>query len=545
MAQQHSRCNLSAARHPLVTAFGGRTIILPQHDMNFQKSAVFAGADVDKDVGVPQVFYMHNAMPTEQGYQSVGYSLAINPLGGASDFDQAITLLDTAGNKFLFVPAGGKNYIFDAPVFSWVSTSPQPTIGEDTLVTTAFVQGVTYIFYEGIGLFVYNNITKTLTPTTLIGLVTSNIVGIVGASGYLLCWDINGILYWSSTINPLDFVPSLVTGSSSGAITDLKGKIVVILPSTNGFIVYATGNAVGGSFSGNIRFPFTLKEITGSGGIRNKEHVSFESNLDKHYALTSSGLQTLTKTASEVVLTEISDFITNRIFEDYDDATKIFTLTNLATDLLIKLTVIGSRYFVISYGQQTFTHALVYDIVQKKWGKLKITHVDCFQYNTPNLYGEITYQMLLDANMLYSDLTDTPYEQLNTTLTTAERPRRTIGFLQADGTVKLLRFDGGQLDNTGVFLLGKYQFTRGHGLQILGFEVENVDQGSNYAAFVLPSFDGKNFQAAVTPTLKANTGFLRRYQLRKTGLNHTLLFTGSFNLTTVLLHYAQAGMFRV
>src|SRR5690348_7138059 len=121
MAQQISRGNLSAARFPLVSSFHGRTIILPQYDMNYQKNTVFAGADQDKDIGVPQVFYMHNVMPTEQGYQSVGFTTALNGVADAEDFDQAITVLDANGNKYLFVPAGGKNYIFDAPVLDWAN----------------------------------------------------------------------------------------------------------------------------------------------------------------------------------------------------------------------------------------------------------------------------------------------------------------------------------------------------------------------------------------------------------------------------------------
>jgi len=542
MAQLHSRCNLSAARFPLVSDFQGRTIILPQYDMNFQKSAAFAGADADRDVGVPQVFYMHNSMPTEQGYQSIGFATVVAAMDGEPvDFDQASTLLDAAGNKFLYVPAAGKNYVFDAPVLEWASVSPITGLAEDVLVTTAFVQGETYIFYARKKCIKYNRTTKVFDEVILIGLVPENIVGIVGSNGYLLCWDFNGVLYWSSAVNPLDFVPSLITGASSGNITDLKGSVVVILSTINGFIVYGTGNAVGGSFTGNIRFPFTLKEIPGSGGIRSKEHVSFESNIEKHYALTSAGLQTLTKTTSEVVLAETSDFITSRTFEDYDEATKIFTVTYLTTDPLVKLTVIGSRYFVLSYGISTYTHALIYDIVQKKWGKVKLTHVDCFQFNAPNLYGEITYAMLLALGFTYDSLMDTSYADLFTTMVTAERPRRIIGFLQRDGTVQVLRFDLGQLDHSGVFLLGKYQFTRGHDVQILGFEVENIDQGSNYTAFVLPTLDGKTFQAAVTPVLKTGTGKARKYQVRKTGVNHTLLFHGSFNLTSVLLHYSQAG----
>jgi len=285
-----------------------------------------------------------------------------------------------------------------------------------------------------------------------------------------------------------------------------------------------------------------MKEIPGSGGIRNKEHVSFESNLDEHYALTSVGLQTLTKSSSKTLMPDTADFISARIFESYDGATKTLTTQYLSAELRIKLTVVSTRYLVISYGISSLTHALIYDTVQKKWGKVKINHVDCFQFNDPNLYGEITYDMLLALGITYDELMETTYTELLESLVTSEKPRKNIGFLQADGSVKILNFDLGQIDNSGVFIIGKFQFTRRHYVQLLGFEVECLDSGSNFAAFVLPCLDGKTFSAAVTPTLKINTPKLKTYQAYKTGQSHSLLFTGSFNLTSGLIRYAQGGL---
>ena len=522
----------------------GRSIILPQHDMNYVRNQVFAGGDQDKDIGVPQIFYCHNVMPTEQGYQSVGYNQVIAPVVGAKDFDQAIPLSDFNGNKYLYVPAAGKNYIFDAPNLVWANYSAILNLPNNVLTTTAFVQGVQYIYYANNGCYMYNNTTKNFDAVALTGLIAANIIGIVGANGYLLAWDINGILYWSSATTPTDFIPSLVTGASSGNITDLKGRVVVVLPANNGIIIYATGNAVGGTFTGNLRFPFNLKEIPGSGGLRDKEHVSYESNLEEHYALTTAGLQQLTKTSCKTLHSEVADFLTNRVFEDYNDITQIFTTTYLTGDLKIKVAIISARYFVISYGISIFTHALIYDLVQKKWGKLRITHVDCFQYNYPNLYGSVTYDMLLSLGTTYDDLADTMYQDLDSAVASAERPRRNIGFLQLDGTVQVLSFDLGALNHSAVFLLGRYQFARQDYMQLLGFEIENIDQNSNFAAFVLPSYDGKNFSTPVVPYLNNGAGLLREYRCRVTAVNHCLLFVGTFNFCSTLLRYLNAGKIR-
>ena len=545
MGQYHTRCNLSAARFPFVSTFHGRSVILPQHDINFQKSATFGGADQDRDVGIPQLFYLHNVMPTEQGYQSVGFNTQILPMLGETDFDQVITLQDVDGNKFLWSPGFGNNYVFDAPTLAWDKVSSIAGLETDVLVTHAFVQGVHYIFYEKTGCFVYNSTTKAFDSVTLTGLTVGNIVGIIGSNGYLLAWDINNVLYWTPI--PPDFTPSLITGASSASITDLKGRIVTAHQATNGFIIYSTGNAVGASFTGNIRFPFNLKEIAGSGGVRHKEHISSEANLDVHYALTSAGLQELTKTSSKLVLAEVTDFLTNRTFEDYNSATKIFTTSYLSTDLAFKLVIVGSRYLVLSYGATigSFTHALVFDFLQKKWGKLKVNHTDCFEYTYPNLYGIVTYEMLEALGTTYDELLDTTYNDLNSIVATAERPRRTIGFLQQDGTIKITIFDGGRLEDDALIMFGRYQFTRGHNLQLLGLEVENVEAGSNYACYIFPSFDGKNFETPYIPSLRTPVGQLRFYKCRKTAVNHTIVFTGSFNLVSTQIHYAPAGQIRI
>ena len=56
------RANLSAKSFPFLSQNWGRTIIVPQYDNTFNRQ-VTSSADVDADVGIPQIYYCHNVMP--------------------------------------------------------------------------------------------------------------------------------------------------------------------------------------------------------------------------------------------------------------------------------------------------------------------------------------------------------------------------------------------------------------------------------------------------------------------------------------------------
>jgi len=83
---------------------------------------------------------------------------------------------------------------------------------------------------------------------------------------------------------------------------------------------------------------------------------------------------------AQIVLPEITDFLAGKVFEDFDEVTKELSLTELTATMKKKTKFISSRYLIVSYGITEFTHALIYDIALERLGKLKIAHVDCFEY---------------------------------------------------------------------------------------------------------------------------------------------------------------------
>lgn len=542
MSQVSYSANLAADDFPLLSQLQSRTVIVGKNDQDYELE-INSNQKLQKEKRFPQAYYIHNAMPSGQGYQSIGYIQKILNHPTATDFRGAFILRDTSENKSLYSPAGGKNYIWDRNFNEWRSINPIMAV-ETNLVTVAYLNGETYIFYEKIGCFKYNKTTQLFETVVLIGLVSANINGICAAQGFLLAWDDLNFIYRSQPGSPLNFTPDSALGSGAGIPEDIRGKIVVVLPIANGYIVYTTANMVAAVFQTNIRYPFNYKEISGSSGVVSPDHVSWQDNVGDHYAWTIAGLQKVNKSQAIAIFPEVTDFLTAKIFEDYNTIIDSFEVTKLTSQLNVQVTVVGSRYAVISYGVVSglFTHAIIYDLAFKRFGKVKIEHVDCFTYVVPNLSGDITWDMF--ADLTWDDLGDTTWADLQTQLRTQETPKEIVGFLGTDGLVSIINFDLVQTGNIGVVVFGKYQYVRDRMLTLDSVDLENIDVGANFLLTHLVSIDGKSIAFKNNLYLKTSVDGLRSYNTirpQNTGKNHTLVGKGTFNLTSLEMKFHQDG----
>jgi hypothetical protein len=234
MAQIQTRANLTNDDIPLLSAYRGQTVIVGKFDQDFLFDTNPNNVQrLQREKEIADAYYAHNVIPTGQGYKTVGY---IAKLAGvnAVGFDKAYVLRDPSENKSFFVPAAGKNYIFDRNINTWRSVSP--LIGADSaLVTVAYLNGETYIYYQKVGCFRYDKATATLVAVVLVGLVANLINGICASSGFLLAWDDTNNIYRSQAASPLNFTPDASLGSGAGIPEDIRGKIVCLFPITNGF----------------------------------------------------------------------------------------------------------------------------------------------------------------------------------------------------------------------------------------------------------------------------------------------------------------------
>lgn len=507
------RANLTSAEFPLLSDLQGRNIIIADIDQNYSRQ-LSSAKDKDRDIGMPQAYYMHNVIPIDAGMSSVGYNQLLPPPVGADadvTFGDMYYVRDSNENvSYLNNTSDGKNYILNPSNPVWLKTNDKAPIAGG-FTTEAHVNGQSYIYYAGVGCFIYDTVHNTLNPVTLIGLNPVLVKGICASSGYMIAWTDTAV-FWSSTVSEVDFTPSLATGAGGGGIQLAKASITCCLPQNSGFIVYTKKNAVAANYTNNVQFPFNYREIIGAGGLANPNLVAWDGNSVNHMAYTTYGLQTIGMQNATNVFPTITDFIAGSQFEDVDDETLEFTKITLTNTMAKKLTICSNRYLIISYGITTLTHAIFVDLTLQRWGKLKVAHTDCFEYVFPSSV-------------------------------VVEQPKRSVGFVQADGTVLILIQSYNTENSAGVLILGKYQLDRNHYTALMEIHLENVKTTSSPKVLVLSSIDGTN-TFRVNPLLVINQAGYRRYNIRTSGLNHSIALSGSFQADTLVLKLDTDGEVR-
>lgn len=532
MAYETFTAILNAAEFPFVSDFLQRPVIIPGVDQPPRLPKSGTGTFESANPELAQTYYAQNILPTVEGVASVGYKQIIPALPtSATDFDQVITIRDSEENNFLWAPARGKNYIYRKDVGEWVSTNPFVGWPSDKkIVSRAYVNGRTFVQYEKHGLFEYDSILNQINVVSLTG-IAATAIDVIGASNnYLIA--VTGItVHWSSLLDNTDFTPNIQTGAGEAIPQDMKGIARAIVPISGGFIIYTTKNAIVALYTNNAQAPFVFREISNAGGVSTPEQISLEASLGFQYAWTTHGLQKINVSTAEVLSNAAMDFLAGRIWEEFNLTTNTLTVQRLNVDLRVKIGYISGRFLVISYGKpsesipQVYTHALVYDLGLKRWGKLRVDHVDCFAFPYPNLPGIIT---------------ETPAKQ-------------SVGFLKNTGQIDLLVMDYRERQDQGVLLLGRYQLARQRMITFQTLELEGEHQAFPASVYLLVSADGKtNGSPALMKELSVGAGRkVVKYgapipsasgaAASRTGVNFSTLIVGTFELSTAIFTTTRHG----
>lgn len=523
---------------PLSTHLGANLAVRSRTDSDYIVSNGYTGATADDEIGLSQLAYAHNVVPAAFGLKSVGYEQRVKEYkeGLNVDFSEAIVLRDSAETHRLLVPAQGRNYLLTRGG-TWVQLS-RPAMLKSGFVSKAYVPQRTFVHYAYAGTQEYDQGTNSISDVELQSVDSASFLGITAANGYLIGYDTTTV-YWSSPIDPTDFTPSLSTGAGSANITAARGAITCVLPITDGFIVYTTRNAVAATYSNNTNFPWNFREIPNSNGVISPRHVSFDSNYAGHYAWTTGGLQLVTRTQAELLAPAISDFLRGDMLEEWigshrdrhpgkvdtgyavgyesqlqayppADSTaadpNLLRQYHLPNHMKLQVRVIGSRFVVVSYGWPSkLTHAMIYDIGLRRWGKLRFEHVDVFEYVPPD---KLTAEF-----------------------------RHSIGFLRKDGSVYTCNTDEQRECLDSVALFGPIQIARGAMTQLNGVSLSTASghDGSHFELEVASAIKSSNALFTCLPFRSEHSATGSSWKCRATGQRHFIILTGSFNLTGIEL----------
>jgi len=568
MAKIHYRGNLSAAIYPMTLAGSGRAVIMPGPDQNFDRRVDPQGEQ--KDAGIPQAIYMENVFPTVNGYQSVGYLDPKQPIplpfpvkvAGVAE----IEVRSSTGNIYrtpVFYLSNGtyKCGATGIGVVNFTGTPPQlPFVGPPalpslavakeliSLTSTAVVGDRAYAkiagqiyevngtVFDGYGFQELNlvNVSALVTPTNFFSTIA---VGpIAGSNNYLVGSDLDTIFY-SSLTNPLDFVSSLVSGAGQGNPNNLKGAIISLSETQDGFYIFAQESTILAKYTNNNRYPWKYVVVRNvSGPAANPGSIYGNVHSKTHYILdTNNQVKVINEDVAEDIGPEVSEFLANGVVQQlYNTVANTFnSLTQFTRNA--RIYVLNERYIFVSINNSTgvadeYSAAIVYDILLKRYGKVNVCHTAIYEIVVDQMDGSGSGNVRKSVGFLDSNIGK--IFVLN------------IGPYPTVENGQYLKFNS--TPQNSVLILGKFQYARSRFIKLEELDIEGVkdiaiNSPQNFSCVLLPSLDGYNFLPGqpLVPSLNANG--LIRYPAHTTCQNFALALKGSFDISTIQLGFTSAG----
>ena len=523
------RANLSAATYPMTVAEGGRTVIIPGPDNNYDRRVDPQGEQ--RNAGIPQALYLENVIPTGTGYQSVGikqtgtlpprytagpgYPIAYQVLqfffGSASTpkrltvaFREVASYYDHIATDLQTVPLLWTQGTGDEPA------NPSGSGITPAGLTTAYVRGINYLS-DGVKLYTVENpaadvVDITDITGTVTGITWTDVVAICSCANYLIALLSDNTIAWSSTTTPTDFSASLVSGAGSTIPADLKSAGTFLTEAPNGFYIYSATGVIYAAYTGNARYPFKFTAVENSGGYTFRTQVSYDKTKVTQYAIDDAKIiRAITPSGAQIIAAEVSTFLErNTRYDTFDTSTNQFGRVFLFS--VNSIFFVQDRYILLDIGGVF----IFYDTALQRYGKIKA------------IGTVVTQQDGVDSQLHFIPVNVAD---------------------EFDTSVLSMDIYDNTIEHSGVLVLGKFQYVRSKMMQLHGVELEGIEDTSiipspNISCTLLPSLDGRNFDTPVNLTPFITTGGLVHYPVHHTATNHTLVIKGTFNLSTVQLKFS-------
>ena len=526
MAQISYRANLSSAIFPMTLARAGRSVIIPGPDQSFDRRVDPSGEQ--KDAGIPQIIYVENVLPTSNGYQSIGLR-ATQSLGPAHSTDPGFLwetlalIVPGMEHKHVFIANGQLAVKYTLSGYTWetavVIGTPISTFLN--FFSTATVKGVCYFHVESrlytvtypAAVLTFTEITASVLPA---GFMTG-VKSICGAFNYLVLLKTDNTVYHSSTLSATDFQPSLITGAGSSGVSNTSGNLNFLRSCPTGYYLYAEGNIILATYTGNARYPWRFTPVESSEGVQATYQASGDPTNAEQYCISRAGtLLQLTKAQATQVAPEVSE-LGQRLtrLDTFSYSLNTFGLTSTQASLG-RVAYLLDRYVCVSVAYDSvnnffgpYDEIIIYDKLLNRYGKVKIVHTSIIDLQ-PSFYATVRSLVIFNANtgntsVVLVDVTDN---------------------VQAS-------------EMAGVILLGKYQYVRS---RFLCMDEISIETAGPVTVHTYASLDGKLLGPAVASyEIPYVTGASRNYLSSTEGKNVSVLVKGAFDLSSVELAFHVGG----
>lgn len=597
MSQVTIRANLSSAHIPLLSEEFGRSIIVRAQDINYTPQLNAKGTDVDKDVGIPQVYYAHNVLPTHYGYRSISFSAQIPGIGIVT-FSQVFNLLGSAGQKaFLAVCTDGSLYICHSGTgYTWVATTGYykainttgvSNVGDGQMVSakvytgagadvytavmssaTAFAvskngtaegagtTGTEYTSVNGKVKFTINTATipfsagDTFTLTLSLATFTGNITKSALSGETYIASEGSGIFQYDFTANV--FIWRLAAGV-------LTSEILGITASNGYMILYSKDTVLWSSLIDQLDFIPSLSTGAGGGSIEEADGpvrrvvglssgflvftaancvgASFSNNSRYPFVYravsNAGGIPDLSQVTDEADGTSVYAFTTHGLQQ-----ISIQKAVGIMPEISDMLT--GKRFEDFDSGTLSFSTQNLTVPLKKRIEFISGRYL-IISYGMTSF----THAVVVDTTLNRSGKIKLPhvsaFQYGFLDADDADTPKKQIAFLASNGLVKTVEFAAGVTSDDSVCIIGRFQYVRQRTLQLDSVELESVDPNTDCQLYTYPAEDSKSLTNPILGAQK-ESGMTRTYRFRATAKTHTLCLKGTFRLNSLVISFNVHGV---
>ena len=393
MAQITYRGNLSSASYSFDIEDAGRTVIVPQQDQNWSRQ-VQSASDPDKDIGIPQVMYLRNVLPTDRGYKSVG-GLESSTVTGFSGFASIHSVGMIGGEPSNLVIQYGYICAVNSRTTGAYAIAATLTNTTTRSLIAHELNGNIYSMMYGSEPGNGDKYYKTPSPVNYFNVsppAVAKVFPLASISGTTfisqLCVVGNRlvivahkpgtgeqVIAWSAATDPddFDFSRGAITGAGFITPQHLKSFIIKIVPHVLGAIIYTKTECVAMVFQmGDAINPFSFRPI---GGVVPGEsfNVLGDYKSPYHYLISKDKCIKIAFNGAEPAFPVLDSLLRERKFVT---ANSSMGLTQHAHDTSLPPTInkVCDRYLVVCFtsAAKNVVMCCVYDELLKRWGEIEI-----------------------------------------------------------------------------------------------------------------------------------------------------------------------------